>query len=584
MVEKIMKWCNQNSLEISTLKTKVIFWSTTRENKHPKSIKLDGHKIEISKTVKYLGITIDNKLKWNDHIENVVKKSKKALFATKRAIGSKWGISPQQMLWIYKTIIIPIISYGSIVWAMNLTKSQIAKITPIQTMAQHMITRCKTSTPKVLLNLLLNMAPIELKLEETALKRALTLKTERHWNMNNYKNEKIQSTQEIIDWKLKNVIKIDPNPISDKISPFSILNKTYKINIENRDSIQVKECESNLLIFTDGSKNEKGNTGIGITFSEEEINEVAEPLPTHTSIYQAEAIAIWKASEIIRNKNLSNLNIEFYSDSQAVLKSLMNKHTKNELIKMCHNSLNELGGNNTVNLNWIPGHEGHEGNEIADYLAKKGSLKQVSNPLYNKAPFTTFINIINKHYHRSIENRFIYSDISCEAKILTSGLVKAYKYRTNKMTNKILTLNYEKISTLIKILSNHNNLNYHMTKTKQSYNEHCEYCTEVMKYVDYNWEENCLETAHHILCKCSYFSNKRKEIFNKYQFDSIDDLQSSHLINKMIKFFNNTNIFETKPQITKRSLSPNRTLSHKTNKRRSTPTQGNNNKRRRYTS
>ena len=136
-----------------------------------------------------------------------LKSVKKALFATKRAIGNKWGISPMQMLWIYKTIIIPFLSYGSIVWATNLTKTQIARITHIHTLAQHMITRCKTSTPKVLLDLLLNMKPLELKLEELAMKRALTLKTEGHWNNHAFKNDNMQTTQEIIDWNLKTQLK-----------------------------------------------------------------------------------------------------------------------------------------------------------------------------------------------------------------------------------------------------------------------------------------------------------------------------------------------------------------------------------------
>ena len=92
-------------------------------------------------------------------------------------------------MWIYKTIIIPILSYGAIVWAINLTKSQITKINTIQTLAQHMITRCKTSTPKVLLNVILNTMPLENKLESIALKRAITLKTEGHWNVNNTKTE-----------------------------------------------------------------------------------------------------------------------------------------------------------------------------------------------------------------------------------------------------------------------------------------------------------------------------------------------------------------------------------------------------------
>ena len=39
---------------------------------------------------------------------------------------------------------------------------------------------------------------------------------------------------------------------------------------------------------------------------------------------------------------------------------------------MFHISLNDLGVYNTVNLKfWVPGHEGHEGNKRADFLAKK---------------------------------------------------------------------------------------------------------------------------------------------------------------------------------------------------------------------
>ena len=81
---------------------------------------------------------------------------------------------------------------------------------------------------------------------------------------------------------------------------------------------------------------QNGHTGYGITFSEEEVNEISEPLPSHSSIFQplpwgfnqAEAIAIWQASKIINHNNLSNLNIEFYTDSQTVLNSLQKRITK----------------------------------------------------------------------------------------------------------------------------------------------------------------------------------------------------------------------------------------------------------------
>ena len=61
--------------------------------------------------------------------------------------------------------------------------------------------------------------------------------------------------------------------------------------------------------------------------------------------------------------------------------------TKNEIVRNCHIILNALGTNNKVNLNWVPEHEGYERNERADHLAKMGSLKFPSIPIYNKIPF-----------------------------------------------------------------------------------------------------------------------------------------------------------------------------------------------------
>ena len=111
MIKDIIRWCKVNGLKISAMKTKILYWSRSREN-HPTSIKIEGINIPLSRSVKYLGVIIDDKLNWNDHINEIIIKCKKTFFAVKRAIGKKWGLSPKQMMWIYKTIIIPKISYG----------------------------------------------------------------------------------------------------------------------------------------------------------------------------------------------------------------------------------------------------------------------------------------------------------------------------------------------------------------------------------------------------------------------------------------------------------------------------------------
>ena len=77
---------------------------------------------------------------------------------------------------------------------------------------------------------------------------------------------------------------------------------------------------------------------------------MSEPLPSYSSIFQAELIAIWQASKLINHINLSNLNLEFYTGSQAVINSLQKRFTKNKIIRNCHTIINELGTNNNMQV------------------------------------------------------------------------------------------------------------------------------------------------------------------------------------------------------------------------------------------
>ena len=45
--------------------------------------------------------------------------------------------------------------------------------------------------------------------------------------------------------------------------------------------------------------------------------------------------------ECMQNRTKQNLITEIYSDSQAVIKSLEKRTTKNGIIKICHITLNE---------------------------------------------------------------------------------------------------------------------------------------------------------------------------------------------------------------------------------------------------
>ena len=70
--------------------------------------------------------------------------------------------------------------------------------------------------------------------------------------------------------------------------------------------------------------------------------------------------------------------------------------------------------------------------------------------------------------------------------------------------------------------------NYHnTTRAKLIHDEYCNYCTDVTKHCDQHWKINCLETAHHILCKLPYFITLRKYIFKSYDLNADESFRKA---------------------------------------------------------
>ena len=57
------------------------------------------------------------------------------------------------------------------------------------------------------------------------------------------------------------------------------------------------------------------------------------------------------------------------------LKALQAAKTSSPLVRQCQKTLNNTSTQHTVELYWIPGHSGVQGNEIADKLTRNGCLK-----------------------------------------------------------------------------------------------------------------------------------------------------------------------------------------------------------------
>ena len=79
-VDAIYDWSKENLFQLNGEKTKELVISFSRDSPQFPGVCIDGTPIKTIKSTKLLGLTINDTLTWNDHIEELVKKASKKLY------------------------------------------------------------------------------------------------------------------------------------------------------------------------------------------------------------------------------------------------------------------------------------------------------------------------------------------------------------------------------------------------------------------------------------------------------------------------------------------------------------------------
>ena len=126
---RIWKWCSQNLMTLNISKCK------TLNLKGNGSISMNGKTLEQTQKEKDLGIIVSNDLTWTANVERRCEKAIKVFFTIKRNIanGTSW-IGKKNL---YRSYIVPIISYGAILWKPS--KSELRMIENLQEKASKWI-------------------------------------------------------------------------------------------------------------------------------------------------------------------------------------------------------------------------------------------------------------------------------------------------------------------------------------------------------------------------------------------------------------------------------------------------------------
>ena len=128
---KCQAWAERYGLDISPEKTEYMICTSKLRKSYTipaGGITLKGKQVDRVMSVKYLGLIIDHKLSWHEHINSRIEAARKNIFRLNTFIGKTWGPCPKLVKFAYTSSIRPMLSYAAFAFADRLTQGQKVKL------------------------------------------------------------------------------------------------------------------------------------------------------------------------------------------------------------------------------------------------------------------------------------------------------------------------------------------------------------------------------------------------------------------------------------------------------------------------
>ena len=113
------------TMNINCMKTKEMIFCPLRKQPPPPLL-ISNKNVEQVTSFKLLGVTINNALKWDDHIAAVTSKAAKRLWFVKKL--KRGGVSQADLVYYYQAVIRPVLEYACPVWHTKHYRSTVEEI------------------------------------------------------------------------------------------------------------------------------------------------------------------------------------------------------------------------------------------------------------------------------------------------------------------------------------------------------------------------------------------------------------------------------------------------------------------------
>ncbi|XP_048481539.1 uncharacterized protein LOC125489547, partial [Plutella xylostella] len=210
-----------------------------------------------------------------------------------------------------------------------------------------------------------------------------------------------------------------------------------------------------------------------------QIKAIKLKLSPHCTVYQAELLAICRATRVIKDRKEESFGI--YSDSRSALETIANNYAPHPLAVETRCNLNQCKlQNKQVSLFWIKAHAGLEGNEQADALAKQAAKDLKCKPHYDQCPVSFVKRQIRMDSLEEWNRRYKSGTTASVTKMFFPDAVEAYK----------LVRKIKPAGILTQVMTGHGGFSEYLNRFK---------CKESPSCI---CDPNCAETVEHVLLDC----------------------------------------------------------------------------------
>ncbi|XP_065571466.1 uncharacterized protein LOC136034254 [Artemia franciscana] len=519
---QIELWSLGIDLDFEPSKAKVMLF-TSKRNIRPPQLTLFGEELLVTNCHKVLGIYIDDKLQFSQHIKYLKDSCAKRLNLMKMLSCGKHGVNIVTARQFYIKYIRPKIDYGSLIYSIA-PESTLRKLDSIQNTALRLAFGAHKSTPipfllsesgvetlntnreKMLIMYMNHLWKTDLNhpVKKLIIKPGLT-HTRNHLRKRKRLNpfEKFEEllTQEGIEVPITQMLRYEKPP---KIPPWDWVEIECEIDYMEKTGnnpllmkqkfLSVLNCkyEEYVKIYTDGSKT--NGLGVGCSIVVPEFNtEITKPLSKESTVFEAEIKAIESALEwVIEKISESDQNQNKFlicSDSKSALQSLKNFPNKpKDEVHKCYSSILKICEKGvTIQFLWCPAHVGVVGNERADKYAKKAAQKLLHTP--PTEPYKQVREMVKSIYQKHFEEmRDDSSNIALTQKKKPGFDLKNY----SRLKRKYGCL-------MFRFRSTHVGIKHRLFIIGKANSPQCDYCSEI-------------ESIFHYVVDCKEYENLRKEM------------------------------------------------------------------------